>query len=460
MQTFFESPLSSVLSRDYLTPKSFSHYKSFTLRNFWQISQVSRLSSEQIEAIEVVGRVFPFKTNNYVVEELIDWENVPDDPIFILNFPQKDMLAPDQYDKIAGLLKKKAGKEEIDQAAMTIRWELNPQPAGQESNIPSYNGLKLKGSQHKYRETILFFPSHGQTCHAYCTFCFRWPQFVGMNDIKFAMRETRLLINYIQAHPEITDLIITGGDPMVMSTKLFATYINPILKANIRHLKTIRIGTKALSYWPYRFFADDDSEELLDLFNRITRSGKHLSIMAHFNHPREMETDAVKDAINRIKETGAEIRTQSPLLKHINNQPELWVKMWQAQVELGCIPYYMFVVRDTGTHHYFGVDLEEAWNVFRRAYQKVSGLARTVRGPSMSAHPGKIQVLGVTDVCGEKVFVLQFLQGRNPDWVGKPFFARYDKNAKWLSDLRPAFEEERFFYEDRQNKTRRSVFNT
>jgi KamA family protein len=449
MQTFFESPLSSVLSRDYLTPKSLATYKPYTLRNFREISQIRRLSPEQIEAIEVVGRVFPFKTNNYVINELINWENIPDDPIFILNFPQKDMLEPDQYEAIANLLKRNAGKEEIDQTAMKIRWELNPQPAGQGSNIPTHNGLKLKGSQHKYKETILFFPSHGQTCHAYCTFCFRWPQFVGMNDIKFAMRETRLLINYIQDHPEITDLIFTGGDPMVMSTKLFATYINPILKANIRHLKTIRIGTKALSYWPYRFFSDDDSEELLYLFKKINRSGKHLSIMAHFNHPREMETEAVKNAIIRIRETGAEIRTQSPLLKHINDQPELWSKMWQAQVELGCVPYYMFVVRDTGTHHYFGVDLEEAWNVFRSAYQNVSGLARTVRGPSMSANPGKVQVLGVTKVCGEKVFVLQFLQGRNPDWAGKPFFARYDKNAKWLSELRPAFNEERFFFEEK-----------
>ncbi len=447
MQTFFESPLSSVLSKDYLTPKSLAHYKSFTLRNFREIPQIRRLSAEQIEAIEVVGRVLPFKTNNYVVNELIDWANVPNDPIFILNFPQKDMLKPDQYEMIANLMKHNAGVDEIDQAAMKIRWELNPHPAGQGRNIPTYEGIKLKGSQHKYRETILFFPSHGQTCHAYCTFCFRWPQFVGMNDIKFAMRETSLLINYIKNHPEITDLIFTGGDPLVMSTKLLAAYINPILKANIRHLKTIRIGSKALSYWPYRFLSDDDSESLLDLFNNITRSGKHLSIMAHFNHPRELGPGAAKDAIKRIRETGAEIRTQSPLLRRINDHPEVWARMWQTQVELGCIPYYMFIVRDTGTHQYFEIPLETAWNIFRSAYQNVSGLARTVRGPSMSARPGKIQVLGISEIQGEKVFVLRFLQGRNPDWVGKPFFARYDKNANWLSDLKPAFNEKRFFYE-------------
>ncbi len=447
MQTFFESPLSSVLSKDHFTPKSLNFFQTYTLRNFRQIPQIKRLSPEQIEAVEVVGRVFPFKTNNYVVNELIDWSNIPDDPMYILNFPQKEMLAPDQYDRIAGLLKKNADKNEIDEAAMKIRWELNPHPAGQGKNIPIHNGSKLRGSQHKYRETILFFPSQGQTCHAYCTFCFRWPQFVGMKDIKFAMRETRLLIDYIKNHPEITDLIFTGGDPMVMSTKLFATYINPILKAKIPHLKTIRIGTKALSYWPYRFFADDDSKDLLHLFDKVVRSGMHLSIMAHFNHPRETEPEAAKEAIKKIRETGAVIRTQSPLLKHINDTPALWAKMWQAQVELGCVPYYMFIARDTGSHQFFAVTLEEAWKIFKNAYQKVSGLARTVRGPSMSAHPGKVQVMGISEVNGEKVFVLRFLQGRNPEWVGNPFFAGYDPHARWLTDLQPAFNADRFFYE-------------
>ncbi len=447
MQTLFESPLRAISSKNYPFSKSDSYYRAYTLRNFKSIPQIQKLTAAQIEAIEVVGRIFPFKTNNYVVDELIDWQRVPDDPIFVLNFPQKGMLKPRQYEKMAQLLKTGAGKKEIDHTAMEIRWELNPHPAGQGLNMPTYNGIKLRGSQHKYKESILFFPSQGQTCHAFCTFCFRWPQFVGMNEIKFAMQETNLLIDYIRQHPEITDLIFTGGDPLVMKTRVFAKYIDPLLKANIRHLKTIRIGTKALSYWPNRFVTDDDSEELLDLFNKITRSGKHLAIMGHFNHPREMAPEIVKEAIQRVRETGAEIRTQSPLLNHINNRPELWAKMWQAQVELGCIPYYMFVVRDTGAQHFFGVTLDEAWNVFRKAYQKVSGLARTVRGPSMSAYPGKIQVAGVSEIQGEKVFVLQFLQGRNPDWVGRPFFAKYDRSAKWLTDLQPAFNQERFFFE-------------
>ena len=80
--------------------------------------------------------------------------------------------------------------------------------------------------------------------------------------------------------------------------------------------------------------------------------------------------------------------------------------------------------------------------------EQVSGLARTVRGPSMSATPGKVEVLGVQEVGGEKVFVLRFLQGRDPDWVGRPFFAKFDPHATWLDGLEPAFGEESFFFEE------------
>ncbi|MEZ4949175.1 MAG: hypothetical protein R2784_07285 [Saprospiraceae bacterium] len=127
--------------------------------------------------------------------------------------------------------------------------------------------------------------------------------------------------------------------------------------------------------------------------------------------------------------------------------------MWKAQVKLGIIPYYMFIARDTGAQDYFAVPLEKCWNIFRKAYQQVSGLNRTVRGPSMSAGPGKVQVLGVTEIADEKVFALRFIQGRNPDWVHRPFFAKYDPDAIWLDELEPAFGKEKFFYQEKITAT-------
>lgn len=73
---------------------------------------------------------------------------------------------------------------------------------------------------------------------------------------------------------------------------------------------------------------------------------------------------------------------------------------------------------------------------------------RAPRGPSMSASPGKVEVQGVTEIKGEKVFVLRFIQGRNPDWIQRPFFAKYNPDATWLHHLEPAFGEEKFFFDD------------
>lgn len=148
------------------------------------------------------------------------------------------------------------------------------------------------------------------------------------------------------------------------------------------------------------------------------------------------------------------------LLLDPNDNPALWSEMWNKQVDLGCIPYYMFVARDTGAQHYFSVPLVRAWQIFREAYQQVSGLGRTVRGPSMSANPGKIQVLGVAEVKGEKVIELRFIQGRNPDWVHRPFFAQYDDKATWLNELKPPFGESRFFFEDELEQFYRENLNT
>jgi len=424
-------------------------YRAYSRHNIHKIPYINRLSARQVEAIRIVSEVLPFKTNNYVVNELIDWDHYEDDPAFILTFPQEEMIKPAQFNALSGLIRDNVSRTDMAEYVNELRLTLNPHPAGQlEHNVPTHHGKKLSGVQHKYRETVLFFPSQGQTCHAYCSFCFRWPQFIGQNELKFSMNQTGLLISYLKEHSDITDLLITGGDPMVMKTTVFARYIDALLKADLPHLKTIRIGTKSLSFWPYRYLTDPDAGEMLDQFRRLTDRGFHVAFMAHFNHHRELGTDAVREAVSRIRNTGAQIRTQSPLLKHINDSPGTWATMWQKQVDMGMVPYYMFVARDTGAQSYFGVTLEQAHRIFNEAYRQVSGVCRTVRGPSMSAGPGKVRIIGISEVRGEKVFALEFLQARNPDWVGKPFFAGFDQAALWLDDLKPAFGEPEFFFEN------------
>lgn len=459
------NPMSARLQDSAWSAYESPRYVPYTLHNFREIPQIHNLSEQKRFEIEVVGSVLPFKTNNYVVDNLIDWSEPLADPMFILTFPQKDMLKRHHFEEMYVALKNGQDKKTIQSIANKIRLQLNPHPAGQlEHNIPQLkDGTKLYGMQHKYKETVLFFPSQGQTCHAYCTFCFRWPQFVGIEELKFATKEVSQLAQYLREHPEVTDVLFTGGDPLIMKSKILAHYINALLDSDLPNLKTIRIGTKSLSYWPYRFLTDDDSRDILKLFEDVIQKGIHLAFMAHFNHPVELSTGAVKEAIRRIQKTGTQIRTQSPILAHINDDAKVWAEMWKKQVGLGCIPYYMFVVRDTGAQEFFGVPLVRAQEIFKEAYQQVSGLARTVRGPSMSTNPGKIQVLGLVEIGKKRAIALRFLQARDSKWVLRPFLAKYDESAIWLDDLRPLFGK-KFFFEDeleailgtKQNKNKKT----
>ena len=420
-------------------------YQPITLRSVSKIPQWRAMDPEQREAIEVVSHVLPFRTNKYVIDELIDWDSVPDDPMFQLTFPQRGMLSDRQFIIVRDLLRNEAPKEKLDAAVEKIRLELNPHPAGQMThNVPRVDGEAIPGVQHKYRETTLFFPSHGQTCHAYCTFCFRWAQFVGMEDMKFASKEGDQLAAYVRANPNITDVLFTGGDPMVMKSRIFARYIEPLL--DIEHLDTIRIGTKSVAYWPQRYVTDKDADELLATFDRVVKSGKQLALMGHYTHPVELSTNVAQDAVRRIRSTGANVRMQSPVVRNVNDSAGVWTDLWRSGVRLGAIPYYMFVERDTGARGYFEMPLVRCWNIFRNAYQRVSGMARTVRGPSMSCFPGKCHILGVTQIAGEQVFALEFLQAREPDLVRRPFFARYNPKATWYDQLEPYAESDRDFF--------------
>jgi KamA family protein len=304
--------------------------------------------------------------------------------------------------------------------------------------VPTHDGQRLVGLQHKYAETVLVFPSQGQTCHSYCGYCFRWAQFVGNAEIRQAASDVARVVAYVADSPTVTDVLFTGGDPMIMSAAVLERWVAPLLDPALERVRTIRFGTKALSYWPARFTTDHDADDLLRLFERIVATGRHVAVMAHFSHPRELETPVVREAIRRIRATGAVIRAQAPLIAHVNDRARDWATMWQGLVELGVVPYYMFVERDTGARSYFSVPLTRALQVYTDAIRGVSGLARTARGPVMSAAPGKVLIDGVADIGGTEVFSLRLLQARDARQVGLQFFAHHDPTAEWFDDLRPA----------------------
>ena len=447
-----------------------TRYQVIGLHNVADSPSWGRLDADVREAVEVVGRVLPFRTNRYVVDHLIDWSRVPEDPIFQLVFPQRQMLDPAKFAEIRGLLRRGTPADQLAAVVNELRLGLNPHPAGQLThNVPALDDRPLQGIQHKYRETVLFFPSAGQTCHAYCTYCFRWAQFVGLEDLKFEASEPDDLVSYLKAHPEVTDVLITGGDPMVMRTRVLRRFVEPLLSPDLEHVQNIRIGTKAIAYWPQRFVSDEDADDCLRLFEEVVASGRHLALMGHYSHPVELEPQIARMAVQRIRSTGAQIRMQAPLIRHVNDNPDAWAELWRTGVRLGLIPYYMFVERDTGARNYFEVPLVRCYEIFKKAYSQVSGLARSVRGPSMSAFPGKVRILGIVslgtmldgavlagvqDSLGPELgdpdtprLVCDFIQARDPEWVKRPFFAEFDRGAAWFDELRPAFGKSRFYFE-------------
>lgn len=430
-------------------PHAAPRYRALGVEQLDEIEARYGLPRATIERIRAVAAVYPFRVNRYVLDELIDWTAVPDDPIYRLTFPQPAALARADLERMLELVRGPAPRAEVQAAAREIRLRLNPHPSGQrELNRPDGDeACGSRGLQHKYAQTVLFFPAAGQTCHAYCAYCFRWAQFVGEPDLKFAERDAAVLTRYLAAHPEVSDVLITGGDPLIMKTAMLERYVDALLDPALESVRTIRIGSKALTYWPYRVLTDPDADGLMRLFERVVASGKQLALMAHYSHPRELSTPVAREALRRVLATGARVYCQAPLIRGINDDAGVWSELWRDELSLGCTPYYMFVERDTGAQWLYELPLARAHEIFSDAYRTLPGLARTVRGPVMSATPGKVVVDGIARIGDQRVFCLRFLQARDPAWVGRPFFARYDRDATWLDELRPAGGEQRFFFQ-------------
>lgn len=429
-----------------VSSKAAPRWKIYDRYSLGAIPQLQNLPPEIVESVRLATLVFPFKVNEYVLENLIDWSRIPDDPMFRLLFPMVEMLREQDRLHLEQLLSLNVSQDKVDETVIRIRSTLNLDPSHQSVNVPFFDGQLAEGIQHKYSETVLAFPKQGQTCHSYCSFCFRWPQFVTTSGTKFELREVDLLHKYLQSRPEVSDLLITGGDPMVMNTRRLADYLEPLKKPEFAHVRNIRLGTKALTYWPHRFL-DEDSADLFVLLRGLVDAGKHVSLMAHVNHWRELAPAPVEEAINRLKQAGVVIRTQSPLLRHINDTSEIWRRNWAEQVRLGLVPYYMFVERDTGASQYFGVPLARALRIYQEATKDLSGLGRTARGPVMSASPGKVHIVGTLMHRGRPHFVLSFLQARKSEWLNRLFLAEYSETATWLDNLRPPDGEAAFFFE-------------
>ena len=402
-------------------------YKPYSASSFRHSPKYNLLPEDYQKEFDIITSVLPFKSNSYVLNELINWEgDFTKDPIFRLNFPTVAQLEPYEYELFTTMYNNNKSVKEIRDAFTQLNSVKMAADEDEEAvtYVPKLDGKYLSGLSHQFPRTMQVFPKAASTCHAYCSYCFRW-QFFAIDELDFSYSDPQLPVEYLKRTPAVSDILITGGDACFMRSKKMREFVQPYLE--VESVKTIRLATKALGWWPYRFTTDSDAEDLLNVMRGIQEAGKHCTVMAHFTHPRELQTEAVKEAVARIKETGAVIRAQGPIVRGINDSAEIWQEMWERQIELGMIPYYMFLESSVGLGDGAKLTLAKALDVFQKAQRKMSGLAKTISGPVFSNGKQKVLVDGVIEVGGEKKFALKCLQSPITEEIGTIKLIDYDE---------------------------------
>ena len=348
-----------------------------------KLAQVPQLSETERNDLEKVNEEFVFRTNDYY-QSLINWDD-PNDPIRRIVMP--DVRELDDWGQLDA------------------------------SNEEKYT--KVKGLEHKYTSTALLLVN--EVCAAYCRFCFRKRLFMNENDE--VTKDITEGLEYIREHQEITNVLLTGGDPMIMST----SKLEPIIKQirEIDHVKIIRIGTKIPAFNPHKIVNDPSLHKMIKTYST---DEKKIYIMAHFNHPRELTEIAVK-GLNMLMQSGAIVLNQTPLIKGVNDDPEVLAELFNQLSFIGVPPYYVFLCRPTLGNEPFAIPVEEGYEIFEKARSKCSGLAKRAR-LVMSHESGKIEMVGMSD---GQVF---FKYNRSVDIQNDASFHTFESNpdAYWFDD--------------------------
>jgi L-lysine 2,3-aminomutase len=399
------------------------------LEEFKQFSECQKVPANILEEIETASKIFPFITTRYVLGDLIDWSNIENDPIFRINFPRQEMVPVNEYYFIKLLAKNNHDEKESDTIIQQISRSILPKEIFTPSKyVPVFENKLINGFLHVYKNILMVMPRMAKQCLANCTYCMVWP-IHNLKKYEFGYDEPELVSKYLYEKPEVTDIFFTGGEMLNMSTALVEKFVTPVLE--IDTLNNIRIGTRALSWWPYRFTEDSDADELLDFFEKIVNSRKHLTIIAHITHPKELNTAAVELAIKRIQNTGAVIRCQCPLIKGVNDTVDDWVALLKREVQLGLIPYYMLTDANPDNPNCFKVTFDYALHIYNNVMKEVTGLAKTLRGPVVTHNYCKIEITGIQEINGNKYFVLKCLQ--SPDESKKGMIATIPFDPEMVS---------------------------
>lgn len=365
------------------SPQSSHTEKNSFLTSVYDLNGV--LPEQRLVLAEVAKR-YPFRASSYYLS-LIDW-NDPNDPLRQLIVPRVEELE---------------------------HWG-NLDPCNEASNTVA------PGVQHKYTNTVLLLCS--EICGGNCRYCFRKRLFMDKRQPGLDLPEA---IRYIRAHPTVTDVLLTGGDPLTLSTSRLVEIMEAL--RSIPHVRVIRLGSKMPAFNPQRISGDS---ELLHALSRFSEPRRRVYLMTHFDHPRELTDEAVA-ALDACIRHGVICSNQCPLTHGINDNPNVLADLFAQLAYAGCSPYYVFQCRPTAGNKPFAIPMVKAWKVFRRALTKGPGLASRPR-LIMSHARGKIEICGVF----RKQIVMRFHRAQDAQDQGRLMCFRRDDDACWLDELEPA----------------------
>jgi L-lysine 2,3-aminomutase len=410
------------------------------------------------EERELFIDVYRFLATRHALNR-IDWSDFANDSMFSLVFPQPGMIRPD----VVEAYRKAATREERERIAAAHVRATNPHDGKQKLNKPWFTNAAgeievVPGSQHKYGPVQLIFDRTTQSCFSFCTYCFRHAQVRGDEDM-FLQEDVSQVHAYLRAHPEVNDLLITGGDAGFLKADRFEEYVGPLLDdPSLTHVKAVRLGSRALTYEP-ALILSPEYDPMLAIFDRLYRDGIHVAWMAHFSTPREILEPLTIAALRRLQAHHVTVRSQSPIMKHVSlfvdreggvdveRSAQSWIDLGHVMGMLGVGFHSIYCARPTGEHHYFTAPLADVSRIFNRVHRALPSIGRPSRHLSMTTSAGKISILGTAEVGGETAFALQFTEGRNMEWLDRVFLARYDERCNDVALLRP-FDTEKFFFED------------
>ena len=271
--------------------------------------------------------------------------------------------------------------------------DLTEDPLDEEGDIP------LGGPRtiiHRYPDRVLLFVSN--ECAMYCRFCTRKRK-VGDDRKNPAMEDITKGIEYVASHEDIRDVLISGGDPLLIPTKRLDEVLGKLRQ--IPHLDLVRIGTRVPCVWPQRIIEDTELIEMLRKHTPRSLDDPQLFINTHFNHPNEITPQSYQ-AVKILRDLGIPVANQSVLLKGVNDDTDVMRDLVHGLGRMGVRPYYLYyadLVEGTG---HFRTEVYKGKEICRDLCGATTGFLRPTYVVDAMGGRGKVPVdLGYSDGISE-----------------------------------------------------------